>query len=280
MEKYKKEHCVERMAKTLKITRSGYYSRKKRPESKYKIKNKIVTEKIINIFHSNKCCYGYPRIHAELNKKEKICGRNTVYNIMKCNNLRAKTKKKYRATTDSCHSNQVYENILDRNFNVNEPDKVWVSDITFVYTREGWLYLCVILDLYSRKVIGYSTGDRISTQLLLKAFMMALQTRNPKKNIIFHSDRGVQYTSNKFQNKLRKYGFICSMSRKGNCWDNACAESFFHTLKVEEINHNNFKTREEAHIKIFEYIEVFYNRKRLHSYLGYVSPEEFERDIA
>jgi putative transposase len=280
IKRHEKEHCVGKMAELLGVTRNGYYSWKKRPESKRKQGNEIIKKEIIQIFEASKKRYGYPRVHKVLVSKNIKCGINKVAKFMKENDLRAKAKKKYKATTDSDHDNKVYENILDRNFNVNKPDTVWVSDITYVYTREGWLYLCVIIDLYSRKVVGYSTGEKIDTQLLLKAFMMAYTSRRPKRNMIFHSDRGVQYTSDLFQKKLKKYGFICSMSRKGNCWDNACAESFFHTIKVEELNHNNFRTREEAHRSIFEYIEIFYNRKRIHSYLGYLSPEEFELKAA
>ena len=280
IKKNENEHCVEKMAELFRITRSGYYSWKKRPVSKMKIRNNIITQQIIKIHEESKFRYGYPRVYRVLKTRGVFCGINTVAKIMKDNKLQAKAKKKYKATTDSIHNNPLYENILDRKFIVDKPDKVWVSDITFVYTKEGWLYLCIIMDLYSRKIIGYSTSSRIDTQLLLKAFMMAYITRKPKEEIIFHSDRGVQYTSNLFQIKLKKYGFKCSMSRKGNCWDNACAESFFHTIKVEELNHKNFKTREDAHRSIFEYIEIFYNRKRIHSYLGYLSPEEFESKAA
>lgn len=280
IKKHEKEHCVEKMAKLLHVTRSGYYSWKKRLVSKRKIENEIILKEIINIFKNSKKRYGYPRVYKILESKNIKCGINKTAKLMKEHNLRARAKKKYKATTDSTHNNKVYENILERKFNVSKPNTVWVSDITFIYTREGWLYLCVIIDLFSRKVIGYATGDKIDTKLLLKTFMMAYITRRPKNKIIFHSDRGVQYTSELFQKKLKKYGFICSMSRKGNCWDNACAESFFHTIKVEELNHINFKTREEAHRSIFEYIEIFYNRKRLHSSLGYLSPEEFESKVA
>lgn len=280
IEKYEKEHCVGKMAKLFKVTRSGYYSWKSRPVSNRKLENEIITKQIIKIHEESKSRYGYPRVYKVLKSKNIICGINKTAKIMQENKLQAKAKKKYKATTDSNHNNQVYENILDRKFSADKPNQAWVSDITFVHTREGWLYLCIILDLYSRKIIGYSTGNRIDTQLLLRAFMMAYSIRKPGKEIIFHSDRGVQYTSKLFQRRLNKYGFRCSMSRKGNCWDNACAESFFHTIKIEELNHRNFKTREEAHSSIFEYIEIFYNRKRIHSYLGYVSPEEFESKVA
>ena len=239
IKRHEEEHCVGRMAELLGVTRNGYYSWKTRSVSKRELGNEIILKEIVQIFESSKRRYGYPRVYKVLISRGIKCGINKVAKLMKENDLRAKAKKKYRATTDSDHGNKVYENILDRKFNVDKPDTVWVSDITFVYTREGWLYLCIIIDLYSRKVVGYSTGERIDTQLLLRAFMMAYTMRRPKRDIIFHSDRGVQYTSDLFQKKLKKYGFRCSMSRKGNCWDNACAESFFHTIKVEESSKSN-----------------------------------------
>jgi len=274
--KYKNKHCIEKMAKLFGVSRSGYYSWKNRPICNREKQNKEIINEIKKIYSENKGVYGYPRIHIKLKQKGIECCKNRVARLMRENNIKAKTFKKFKATTDSEHNNFVAANLLNREFKVYEPNKVWVSDITYIYTHEGWLYLCVIIDLFSRKVIGWSTSNRIGAKLLLNAFMVAIVTRKPKKEVIFHSDRGVQYASKDFQRKLKKYGFICSMSRKGNCWDNACAESFFHTLKVEEVNQIKYRNRDEARAYIFEYIEVFYNRKRIHSSLGYVSPEEYE----
>ena len=270
--------CIGKMAKMFKISRSGYYDWLKRPESKRSMENKMLLKNIIKIHNESRNIYGSPKVYKELQKQEIKCGINRVVRIMRENNIRSKIRKKFRPTTNSNHKNPVAKNILDRNFYVNKPNKVWVSDITYIYTKEGWFYLCVIIDLFSRKVIGWSMGNRINTGLLIKAFTMACLNRNHGDGVIFHSDRGVQYTSKDFQNLLKKRSFICSMSRKGNCWDNACAETFFRSLKVEEVYHNFYYTREMARKSIFEYIEIFYNRKRIHSYLNNMSPMEYEKE--
>lgn len=276
MKGHSNEHSIEMMANILKVSRSGYYSWLTRPESKRSIENKKLLEEIKMIHKESRQVYGSPRIHAKLVMQGWNCCQKRVARLMKDNNIRSKAVKKYKATTNSKHSNPVADNLLSRKFTVHTPDKVWVSDITYIYTDEGWLYLCVIVDLFSRKIIGWSMSNKIDTDLVIKAFLMAKLNRNNPKGVLFHSDRGVQYTSKRFQTILFDNKYLCSMSRKGNCWDNACAESFFHTLKMEEVYHQRYKTREEARNNIFEYIEIFYNRKRLHSHLGYMSPEEYE----
>ncbi len=278
MKTNKNNFPIERMAEILEVSKSGYYSWIDRPESDRKIRNYSILKKIKEIHEKSNRNYGSERIHSSLEDEGLKCNVKTVSKIMKDNGIRAKTKRKFKHTTDSNHSNPVFENILNRQFDVKEKDKVWVSDITYIHTEEGWLYLCVVIDLFSRKVVGWSMGGRISADLVIKAFNMAWNNRNPKTNIIFHSDRGSQYTSKAFQKVLKdKKIVICSMSRKGNCWDNACAESFFHTLKTEEVNHDIYLTKEIAKIKIFEYIECYYNNYRKHSHLGLLNPNEFEK---
>jgi putative transposase len=191
--------------------------------------------------------------------------------------IRAKHKKKFKVTTDSWHHYQVAENLLNRDFNPAGPNQCWVSDITYIYTKEGWLYLAAVMDLYSRKLIGWAMGTRLTKELVIKALNMAIGSRHPALGLLMHSDRGSQYASHEYQKLLQKHGMICSMSGKGNCYDNAVMESFFHTLKVELIYDDVFETRLQARRCIFEYIEVFYNRIRTHSAMGYYSPEDYEK---
>jgi transposase InsO family protein len=271
------DHSIQKMAKILGVSRSGFYSAKNRPESNRSKENKVLLEKIRELYIDSKRRYGSPKIYNELRKKNIQCGKNRVAKLMRNNNMRACGVKKFKVTTDSNHSNPVAPNLLDRNFTVNCPNKVWVSDITYIYTKSGWLYLAVVIDLFSRKVVGWSISSNCNTELIIQAFLMACIARNPGKGLIFHSDRGVQYTSNKFQEILHKKDFISSMSRKGNCWDNACAESFFHSLKIEEVHQSIYYTKDQAKNSIFEYIEIFYNRKRSHSTLNYLNPEEYEK---
>jgi transposase InsO family protein len=233
-------------------------------------------EIIKDIHEENRKVYGRPKIHDELTRQGITCSKNRLGRLMSENGIRARQKRKYKVTTDSGHALPVAENLVKREFAVEKPNKVWVSDITYVQTAEGWLYLCIILDLYSRMVIGWSMGSRITTDLVNESLSMACLQRNPGEGLIFHSDRGVQYAAEVFRASLDKHHMVQSMSRKGNCWDNACAESFFATLKNEEIYFRSYKTRDEARMSIFEYIAVFYNRKRRHSFLDYLSPEEFE----
>ena len=195
---------------------------------------------------------------------------------MKNMGIKASTKKKFILTMDSNHDYPIAPNIVDRNFVIERPNEVWVSDITYIWTHEGWLYLCVILDLFSRLVVGYSMSVNIDTHLVSAALKMALISRNPDDGLIFHSDRGSQYASHDFRDLLEDNGIVQSMSRKGNCWDNACAESFFSTLKKEEVYRRSYKSRKDARISIFEYITTFYNNTRKHSFLDYLSPESFE----
>ena len=267
---------VKKMAKVLNISNSRYYSWLKNPYLKIR-KDHDIGKRIEDIFEEKKKLYGSPRIHSDLKDEGINCGHNRVAKIMRKKGLKARIKKKFKATTDSNHDYPIAPNILNRNFTTDKPDKAWVSDITYIWTYQGWLYLCVIIDLFARKVIGWSMSENIDSVLVKDAFNMAVINRTPGKGLIFHSDRGVQYASYDFRKLLKDNFVIQSMSRKGNCWDNACAESFFSTLKNEEVFYKIYRTRKEARSSIFEFIEIFYNRFRKHSFLDYMSPENYER---
>lgn len=258
------------------IERSGYYAWLKRKPGKRAISNKELDSKITAIFNIHKNRYGAKRITDELHDNGERCGKNRVARRMKHLGLRAKAKKKFKATTDSKHNLPVAPNLLDRDFTATAPNQKWVGDISYVWTEEGWMYLAVVIDLYSRAVIGWSIQSTMSRQLVCDALMMALWRRGFPCGVLFHSDRGSQYCSNDYQKMLKIYGFICSMSRKGNCWDNAVAESFFHSIKTELIYTERYATREIAKQSIFQYIEVYYNRVRRHSAIGSIAPEVFE----
>lgn len=277
MEQHCSEFTVEKMSEVLEVSRSGYrdWRRSKRPST---IARQELLRAIEDIHRSSHRNYGSPRIFKQLRALGYRCSRSTVERLMRDNGIRSKTKRKYKATTNSNHALPVAENIVNRNFNPPAPNKIWLSDITYIWTLEGWLYLAVILDAYSRKVVGWSMSERMTQQLALDALEMAVARRKPSRGLILHSDRGSQYASTAYQQRLWRYGIICSMSRKGNCWDNAPMESFFHTLKTENIFHEEFTTREMAHQNIFEWIEVFYNRFRSHSSIGYCAPENYEQN--
>lgn len=227
-------------------------------------------------YRNSRKAYGSPRITEDLQAKGIKCSENRVARLMKSNGIVAKAAKKFKATTNSKHNLPVAENLLKQNFESDKPNTVWTSDITYIWTMEGWLYLAVILDLYSRQVVGWAMSDRLTSDFVIKALYQAIGRRRPASGCIFHSDRGVQYASADFTEVLNAHGFIQSMSRKGNCYDNAVTESFFHTLKTEHVYDYRYETRAEATQSIFEYIEMFYNRQRRHSALGYRSPVSFE----
>lgn len=264
------------MCQVLEVSRSGYYKWLKRKPSTIKKENEILKTKIAEIYWQSRGTYGSPRIYEHLRNEGIKCNKKRVERLMKVLGLKAIQKRKFKVTTDSNHNLPVKNNILNRKFDVNEKNKVWVSDITYIPTHEGWLYLAVVIDLYSRKVVGWSMNKRMKKELVINATRMAIKNRKPDKGLIFHSDRGSQYASHDFQKLLWQNGFKSSMSRKGNCWDNAVAESFFGTLKTELIHNISYQTRRQARQDIFEYIEIFYNRFRMHSTLDYKSPEEYE----
>ena len=269
------------MCRALEVSRSGYYAYKKRPKSRRRLDNEKLLIEIRRVFVDNSSNYGSPRIWNALNNEQGIrCSENRVARVMQQNGVVAVQKRKFRVTTNSKHEYPVWPNILNRNFMVEKPNAVWVSDITYIWTLEGWLYLAAVLDLFSRGVVGLAMDKTIAETLVMQATRQAILRRNPAKGLIFHSDRGSQYAGNDFKALLKDNAFVGSMSKKGDCWDNAVAESFFHTLKVELIHRMKFRTREEARIRIFEYVEAYYNRKRAHSTLGFLSPFEYERQSA
>lgn len=271
------EFPVSVMCEVLKVSKSGYYAWLRRPESKRKAEDKALSELIKEIHKDSKGEYGSPKIHGELRRRGTRCGRKRVARLMRKDGLKAKTVRKFKATTNSDHNLPVAENLLNRDFTPDAPNKAWVADITYIWTNEGWLYLAVVIDLFSRAVVGWSMSERMTRSLVMDAFTLAVMRRNPPPGLIHHSDRGSQYASNDFQALLDKHGAICSMSRKGNCWDNAPAESFFAVLKRAVVFHNQYQTRAEARQSIFDYIERFYNRKRIHSSLGYRTPFEVDQ---
>lgn len=267
---------VGRMCQLFNVSRGGYYAWLKRPKSHRSRENEKLKAKIVDIFDGSHRTYGAPRIHADLRSQGFFCGCNRVARLMKQLGIKAKTKRKFKATTDSKHNLPVAPNLLDQNFEAAGPNRVWAADITYIPTREGWLYLAVCIDLYSRMVVGWSMDSRITKQLVVDAFNMAARNRPGARGLVHHSDRGSQYASQEFQNILHSYEMLCSMSRKGNCYDNAVVESFFHSLKTEWVHHYCYETRQEAKASIFEYIEIFYNRQRRHSQLNYLSPADYE----
>lgn len=264
------------MCKVLGINRSSYYKRKSRGSSKRDIENEELLKRIGEIFEKSHQRYGSPRITAELRREGIICNRKRIARIMSKNGIEAKIFRKYKTTTNSMHRNRISENILGQEFSRKRINEVWTSDITYIRTEEGWLYLAAVIDICSRKVVGWHLDKSLDSGLVEKALRNALMNRKVERGIIFHSDRGIQYSSESFRTILTENGFVQSMSRRGNCYDNAIMESFFHTLKTELVKRKRYKTREEARRSIFEYIEIFYNRQRLHSSLGYKTPVEFE----
>jgi transposase InsO family protein len=265
------------MCQTLAVSPAGYYAWRGRPRSPRQQRRDTLLVAIRAIHAEVKERYGSPRMHAELQARGQACCINTVAKVMRDHQIAAKNPKKFRRTTDSNHSGAVAENVLDRQFEPSAPNAVWVSDITSIPTREGWLYVAVVEDLYSRRVVGWAMAERMRSRLVVDALAMAVQRRWPTAELLAHSDRGSQYASEHYQALLAKHGITCSMSARGDCWDNAPMESFFASLKKELVHHENYRTRAEAKASLFEYIEVFYNRHRRHSTLGYQSPCAYEQ---
>ncbi len=267
---------VKFMCQQLGVSRSGYYAWRGRPESARRVADRVLAEDVTRVHHASRRTYGSPRVHAELRARGQRVSRKRVVRLMREQGLAARRRRRYVATTDSRHRQPVAPNVLARDFSPARPNTTWATDITYVGTREGWLYLAVVLDLYSRRVVGWSMSDSIDRHLVLSALDMALEGRHPPRGLVHHSDRGSQYASEDYRSALEARGIECSMSRKGNCWDNAVVESFFSTLKQELVYTTDFNTRAQARLALFEYIEAFYNRQRRHSTLGYVSPVQFE----
>lgn len=260
------------MCRIMRINRSGYYASIKRPESKQSKRRMQILEEIKRIHRASRRIYGSPNITMALRREGIIVSKGMVSRLMKENGIRSRIKKKYKATTDSNHNLPVAENILNRNFKANARNEKWLSGITYIWTDEGWLYLSGILDVFDGGIVGWSMSDRMCKSLVINALYEACRRRNPKAGLLLHSDRGSQYCSKEYQKIIEKRKFICSMSRKGNCWDNAPMESFWGKLKSEWIYGKRFRARDEARRAVFEYIELFYNRVRLRSVNGYIPP--------
>ena len=277
IEAHREEYPITLMCRVLSVSRSGYYAWRKRPPSRRQMANKELVAKIKEIYEESRGNYGRLRIYFALRRLGRKCSRNRVARLMKKHGIQAKRKRSYKITTQSNHHLPVVANKLNRQFQAKKPNQVWVSDITYIPTAEGWLYLAVVLDLFARKIVGWSMQPTLKRQLVLDALRMALHRRQPKPGLLHHSDRGSQYASGDYQNLLAHFQIDPSMSRRGNCYDNAPAESFFASLKKECVRDTIYPSRYEAKVDIFDYIEVFYNRQRLHSSLGYYSPTEFEQ---
>jgi putative transposase len=265
------------MCRVLEVSRSGYYQWLKRKPSRRDIDNERLDAQIREIYDGSKGRYGSPKITRELQDRGLRVSKSRVARRMRAVGLRSKVRRRYRVTTDSKHHFPVAPNLLERNFTTNAPDRAWVSDITYLATRTGWLYLTVIIDLFSRLVVGWALSSSLSHEMVVTALKRAVRTRRPGKGVVFHSDRGVQYACNDFRKELDNHGFVQSMSRKGDCWDNAVAESFFGIMKTELVYHERYEGHQDTLHSIFEYIEVFYNRQRRHSTLDYLCPAEYEK---
>jgi putative transposase len=277
IDEHRGEWPVRRLCEVLDISPAGFYAWLGRPKSPARQRRDALLAEVRAIHAQCKGRYGSPRIHAELKARGHAVSLNTVADLMAEHGIRAKTARKFRHTTDSRHDLPVAANLLDRQFEPAGPDQVWSADITYIPTSEGWLYLAVVEDLFSRKIVGWSMANHLESRLVVDALEMAVAKRLPGVGLLAHSDRGSQYASEHYQDLLAKHGITCSMSRVAQCWDNAPVESFFATLKRELVHDERYTTRAQARASIFAYIEAFYNRVRRHSSLGYVSPEEYER---
>ena len=275
----KKAFSVGRLCNLLKVSRSGYYDYLERGDSCRSSEEMALITRVREIHRQNKGVYGSRRMAEALQSIGYRVGRYRARTLMLKAGITVKRTKRFKVTTNSRHNYPVAPNLLNRQFDVDDPNRVWASDITYLWTKEGWLYLAAVMDLYSRKIVGWSISNRINADLALGALKMALGSRRPESNLIHHSDQGVQYACHSYQQLLKANGLIPSMSRKGDCWDNAVMESFFSTLKTELTHHERYVTRRDAYRDLFDYIEIFYNRRRLHSYLGYKSPDIFEQGI-
>jgi putative transposase len=276
MEEYRKSFRLKRMGKVLGVSRSSNYVWKKKEPSRREEANVQLLEHIREVYGGSRNTYGSPRITDALNEQGMACGKNRVARIMRDSGIRVKIKRRFKRTTDSRHGYPVAPNLLIEN---KQTERLWASDITFIPTREGWLYLSAVMNVRSRKIIGFSMHNELTQELTLRALKQAVESRRPDKGLIHHSDRGRQYATYAYQGLLKQCGLISSMSRKGHCYDNAFMESFFATLKKELVHGERYQTRQEARLSIFEYVEVFYNRIRKHSALGYKSPQQYEKAL-
>ena len=277
IQQHAEEFPVDVMCEVLEVSRSGYYAWRNRPPSAAAQRRAQLVERIAAVHVGSRQVYGSPRVCAELRSQGVACSENTVARLMRQRGIRSKMRRKFKvSTTHSRHAHPIAANRLNQEFAVPLPNQVWAADITYIPTGEGWLYLAAVLDLCSRKVVGWAADDHLRAELPCRALEMAVQHRRPAGPLLHHSDRGVHYACDEYQALLARHGLTASMSRTGNCYDNAVVESFFGTLKTELTHHHTYATRNEARLALFEYLEVFYNRQRRHSTLGYRSPAEYE----
>lgn len=276
---YRDAHAVTTLCRVLGVSKAGYYARAKRAPSARAAEDAALAAAIRAVHAESGRTYGSPRVHRELRDQGRRHGVKRVARVMRAHGVRAKATQRFRVTTQSDHAHPVAPNVLGRRFDETRPDRVWVADITYLSTREGWLYLAVVLDLATRRVVGWAMRHTLERGLTLDALAMAVQRRRPAPGVLQHTDRGGQYACRDYRAQLAAHGMTCSMSRKGDCWDSAVAESSFATLKRELADGADWRTRDEARTAVFRYIEAWYNRRRRHSALGYVSPEQFERQL-
>jgi putative transposase len=279
VEEHRHEFSVRAMCRVLEVSPSRYYRWRRQPQSAREKENERLLGKIRAIHEESRRNYGSPKVYQKLRQQGEQVNHKRVEQLMKEHQIRAKRARKFKATTNSKHAHPVAENLLNREFQQAAPDRAWAGDITYVWTAEGWLYLAVFIDLYSRIVVGWSMSSRMTSELVEAALSMGVARRGGKAPLLVHTDRGSQYASASFRELVEKVFSSQSMSRKGNCWDNAVSESFFSALKLELVHHERFGTRREATMAIFDYIEVFYNRSRIHSSIGYLSPAEYEEEF-
>ncbi len=273
------QYPVTLMCRVLNVSKSGYYAWRTRSESSRAKTDREVTKVLIHLHAESDGIYGSPKMRLELKDEGYHCGKHKVARLMRLAGLRGCPKRRFRVTTKQDPSHPIAINLLEQDFEAQAPNQIWASDITYISTNQGWLYLAIVMDLYSRRIVGWSMNRRMSRHLAIDALLMAIGDRQPPTTLIHHSDRGSQYTSDDFRDELVKHNIQCSMSGRGNCYDNAVVESFFGILKRERVNRVRYRTREEAKADVFEYIECFYNRKRRHGYLGNISPVAFEKRL-
>jgi putative transposase len=270
-------YTVARLCDVMQVSRRGYYDWLNRKESPRAIENRLITAVIQRVFKETRQVYGSPRIYHALRNLGYRCGLNRVARLMREAGIVPKTVARFRVTTDSRNSQTPAPNLMDRQFAATKPNTKWLTDVTYIPTREGWLYLAAVLDLYSRKIVGWSMGNRLTSALAKQSLLNAIDARQPAPGLMVHSDQGREFYADDYQQALSQHELVSSMSRKGECYDNAPMESFFHTLKVEQVHHDDYRTRAQARSALFDYIELFYNRRRSHSHTGYQSPMDFER---
>ena len=280
IDRAKKEFPVHRLCNVLGVSQSGYFAWGSRKPSQRQLDDMVILAHIRAQFSASNETYGAPRIHADLRDEHVAVGRHRIARLMRDNGLKALQKRRYKKTTDSCHGGPIAANLLDQDFSCDGPDQKWGADISYIWTAEGWLYLAIVLDLYSRRIVGWATSDRLKKDLALRAMRQAIAMRQPPPGLIQHSDRGSQYCSDDYRRLLRAHGIVPSMSGKGNCFDNAMVETVFKTIKSELIWRTSFQTRSAATLAIGRYIDGFYNPRRRHSALGYMSPASFEAAMA